>query len=204
MKTSKQAIRAAALSLFADRGYEAVSVRDIAETLSLTKGALYRHYTDKRAILDAVLENADITASLSPPHDAETLAAFGLAAFERLCTGESAALFRLLTVGQYGDPVLRYAYEKTLWQLPLSQISPALTALPDTRRGEWALLFWAPLLALAERCYTTEAKQTLSAQATEHCRSFAARLTVRDEERKTRLLCAAAYGRRRNPFAETH
>ena len=201
MKTSKADIRKTALLLFADRGYEAVSVRDIAETLSLTKGALYRHYTDKRAILDAVLENADLTATLPAPHDAETLTAFGTAAFGRLTEGETAALFRLLTVGQYGDPVLRYAHEKLLWQLPLSQIAPALSTLPDTLRGEWALLFWSPLLTLASRFYTAADRQAVAGKAAEHCRAFAARLTRQDEERQARLLYAAAYGRRPNPFA---
>ena len=200
MKTTKQEIRETALSLFADRGYEAVSVRDIAEALSLTKGALYRHYADKRAILDAILENADLTASLPAPRDAGTLIDFGKAAFARLTTGQPAALFRLLTVGQYGDPVLSYAYEKLLWQLPLSQIAPALSTLPDTRREEWALLFWSPLLSLASRHYAAD-KQAVAAKAAEHCRAFAARLTVRDEERQALLVFAAAYGRRPNPFA---
>ena len=201
MKTTKQEIRETALSLFADRGYEAVSVRDIAEALSLTKGALYRHYADKRAILDAILENADLTASLPAPRDAGTLIDFGKAAFARLTTGQPAALFRLLTVGQYGDPVLSYAYEKLLWQLPLSQIAPALSTLPDTRREEWALLFWSPLLSLASRHYAAADKKAVAAKAAEHCRAFAARLTARDEERQARLVFAAAYGRRPNPFA---
>ena len=201
MKTTKQEIRKTALLLFADRGYEAVSVRDIAEALSLSKGALYRHYTDKRAILDAILESTDLTASLAAPHDADTLISFGKAAFARLTEGDTAALFRLLTVGQFGDPVLSYACEKLLWQLPLSQIAPALSALPDALRGEWALLFWSPLLSLASRHYAAADKQAVAAKAAEHCRAFAARLTVRDEERQARLVFAAAYGRRPNPFA---
>lgn len=201
MKTSRQDIRRAALFLFADRGYDAVSVRDIAEALSLSKGALYRHYTDKRAILDAILENADLTASLPSPDSANGLTDFGAAAFSRLTEGETAALFRLLTVGQYGDPVLRYACEKLLWQLPVSQIMPALSALPDTLRGEWALLFWSPLLTLASRHYAAADGEAVKKAAVEHARAFAARLILRDEERQARLWYAAAYGRRRNPFA---
>ena len=99
MKTTKDKIRQTALMLFADRGYEAVSVRDIAEALALSKGALYRHYTDKRAILDAILERADLTATLPPPRDPAGLARFGAEAFRRLTEGEAAALFRFLTVG---------------------------------------------------------------------------------------------------------
>ncbi|MFR5796203.1 MAG: helix-turn-helix domain-containing protein [Christensenellales bacterium] len=39
------------LRLFAQEGYEAVSVSQIAGELGLTKGALYRHYANKQAIL---------------------------------------------------------------------------------------------------------------------------------------------------------
>lgn len=39
-----------ALHLFAKNGYEAVSVSQIAGTLGMTKGTLYRHYKNKREI----------------------------------------------------------------------------------------------------------------------------------------------------------
>ena len=45
-----------ALQLFAKDGYEAVSVRNIAEELGITKGALYRHYKNKRDIFDNIVE----------------------------------------------------------------------------------------------------------------------------------------------------
>ena len=197
MKTSKQDIRQAALALFADRGYEAVSVRDIAEVLSLSKGALYRHFADKRAILDAILENADFTASLPTPHDAAALADFGKNSFARLTGGDSAALFRLLTVGQYGDEVLQYAYDKYLWQQPLEKIAPAFFTLPVSRREEAALTFWSPLLVLAGRYSRAVDKASLLQAAAEHCRTAAARLTRTAEERQTTLLAAAALGRRK-------
>ena len=44
------------LHLFAKNGYEAVSVRMIAEELGITKGALYRHYKNKRDIFDSIVE----------------------------------------------------------------------------------------------------------------------------------------------------
>lgn len=54
MKTTKEAIIRAALSLFACRGYSAVSTSMIAEQLGITKGALYRHFENKQAIFDAI------------------------------------------------------------------------------------------------------------------------------------------------------
>ncbi|MDD6765188.1 MAG: helix-turn-helix domain containing protein, partial [Firmicutes bacterium] len=44
MGNTKEKILMTALELFARDGYEAVSVRNIAEKLDITKGALYRHF----------------------------------------------------------------------------------------------------------------------------------------------------------------
>ena len=56
MADTKEKILLTALRLFARDGYEAVSVRTIAEELGMTKGALYRHYKNKRAIFDSIVE----------------------------------------------------------------------------------------------------------------------------------------------------
>ena len=56
MDDTKVKILMTALKLFARDGYEAVSVRDIAQELGITKGALYRHYKNKRDIFDNIVE----------------------------------------------------------------------------------------------------------------------------------------------------
>lgn len=55
MENTKERILLAALQLFARDGYAAVSVREIAEQLGITKGALYRHYPSKQGIFLAIL-----------------------------------------------------------------------------------------------------------------------------------------------------
>jgi AcrR family transcriptional regulator len=45
----------AALETLADGGIEAVRVEPLAEALAVTKGSFYWHFTDRRALLDAVL-----------------------------------------------------------------------------------------------------------------------------------------------------
>ncbi|WP_432627331.1 TetR/AcrR family transcriptional regulator [Brotaphodocola sp.] len=49
-RDTKEEILRVALHLFARDGYEAVSVSQIAGALGMTKGALYRHYENKRDI----------------------------------------------------------------------------------------------------------------------------------------------------------
>lgn len=56
MSDTREKILMTALSLFARDGYEAVSVRNIAEELGMTKGALYRHYKNKRDIFDSIVD----------------------------------------------------------------------------------------------------------------------------------------------------
>lgn len=56
MGDTKEKILLTALQLFAKDGYEAVSVRNIAEELGMTKGALYRHYKNKRDIFDSIVD----------------------------------------------------------------------------------------------------------------------------------------------------
>ena len=55
MGDTKEAILTTALQLFAGNGYEAVSVSEIAGALGMTKGALYKHYKNKRDIFDHIL-----------------------------------------------------------------------------------------------------------------------------------------------------
>jgi AcrR family transcriptional regulator len=52
---TKEQILQASLRLFAQDGYEAVSVSEIAVELGITKGALYKHYKNKQDIFDSIV-----------------------------------------------------------------------------------------------------------------------------------------------------
>lgn len=56
MTDTKEKILLTALHLFARDGYEAVSVSTISGELGMTKGALYKHYKNKRDIFDSIVE----------------------------------------------------------------------------------------------------------------------------------------------------
>ncbi len=57
---TKKRILDAALKVFAEKGYEATNVREIAEELGYTKSALYKHYKSKEEIWDALIDKLDI------------------------------------------------------------------------------------------------------------------------------------------------
>lgn len=46
----------AALSVFAERGYESGSLREIAERVGVSEPALYRHFASKEALFSAIIE----------------------------------------------------------------------------------------------------------------------------------------------------
>ena len=51
---TRAALLKAARTLFAEQGYEAASTEEIVRRAKVTRGALYHHFEDKRALFDAV------------------------------------------------------------------------------------------------------------------------------------------------------
>lgn len=64
--TSRDRILAAASALFAERGFDAVSVADIAHASGTSTSLIYYHFTDKQTLFEtAVLEAADLMESVA-------------------------------------------------------------------------------------------------------------------------------------------
>ena len=79
---TRKALLQSARKAFAERGYAATSLEDLARTLGLTKAAVYHHFTSKRALLEALLEEGAVEAdkALGQPGSLyERLLAVGLA-----------------------------------------------------------------------------------------------------------------------------
>ncbi|MFD7506287.1 TetR/AcrR family transcriptional regulator [Streptomyces sp. NPDC059850] len=53
---TRRRIQEVALKLFAERGYEKTSLREIAEALQVTKPAIYYHYQSKEEILESIFQ----------------------------------------------------------------------------------------------------------------------------------------------------
>jgi AcrR family transcriptional regulator len=56
---TRERILAVALTLFADKGYDATSMREIAEQLGITKAALYYHFDSKADIVRTMLAETE-------------------------------------------------------------------------------------------------------------------------------------------------
>lgn len=55
-KKTKERIFEAAIDLFAEKGFNATSMREIAETVGIKKASMYSHYKSKDEILEKILE----------------------------------------------------------------------------------------------------------------------------------------------------
>lgn len=54
--TTKEKILETALELFSQRGYDGVSVRDIAREVGIRESSIYNHFDSKRAIFDGIVD----------------------------------------------------------------------------------------------------------------------------------------------------
>lgn len=90
-ESTRQALIAAARSLFARDGYAATSIDEIVRLERLTKGALYHHFKHKKELFEAVVDDflgemvAQVTAAVHGAADPWERAAAALDAFLEGC-----------------------------------------------------------------------------------------------------------------------
>lgn len=90
---TRSRIRAAALALIAERGFEAVSMRDIAQSVGVRPSAIYNHFDGKQALL----------AELMTAHMERTLDALGRAVPVQDTPPRRLAAFARFHVGYHLD-----------------------------------------------------------------------------------------------------
>ena len=54
--STRDKIMDVALNMFSERGYEAVSIRDICGEVGIKESTLYYHFKNKKDILDSLIE----------------------------------------------------------------------------------------------------------------------------------------------------
>ena len=168
MKTSKENMLLIALRLFAQKGYEATSIFDIAHELQITKGAIYKHFKNKQDILDAIIskmeENDQRFAEqfIMPIHvlsleekeayqkvTIKQVIDFSLAMFTYWTEDEFASLFRkMLTIEQYHDEKMNLLYQNYLGDGPYQYILDIFKTMELKDYEEKALLFYGPMFSL--------------------------------------------------------
>lgn len=195
MGQTKEKIWITALELFAQNGYEAVSVSDIAGQLGITKGALYKHYTNKRAIFDCIIarmeqQDAERAGEFTLPEGTlaqmpekychtslERLTAYSKEQFRYWTQDPFAAPFRrMLTLEQYRCDEMARLYQQYLAAGPLGYVTDLLGSLGFDHPQQRAAVFYAPMFLLYSVYDGAEDKGAVETLLNEHIDRFIARV----------------------------
>lgn len=186
---TKESILETALSLFAQFGYEAVSTQQIAMSLNITKGALYKHYESKQAIFDSILDRMEKTDALSaldfnmPMDDEgpcnatiEDLIAYSRAMFSYWTRDVFASRFRrMLTIEQYKSERMQSLMRQYLTSGPMEYVESILRRMGLPSAKTLAVEFYAPMFLL----YDLEDNGSADALLTSHFKEI--EMKVKDE-----------------------
>ena len=173
MSDTREKILMTALRLFARDGYEAVSVSTIAGELGMTKGALYKHYKNKRDIFDSIVERMyQIDAQRAEEYEVlkvkyetqpkayknqsvEKIMDFTVAQFFFWTEDEFASDFRkMLTLEQYRNTEMTELYNQCIVEGPVAYMEDLFRELmkegvfPGENPRQLAVEFYAPLFLL--------------------------------------------------------
>ena len=161
---TKEKILVTALRLFAVYGYEAVSVSRIAGELGITKGALYKHYKNKRDIFNCIFE---YVCQLDVERSRKSLGDYMKAQFHYWSEDEIACNFRkMLTLEQYKSSEMSALYQKVLVSGPLEYIERLLCEMSKRQKKQLpsphalAIEFYSPFYLLLSMSDGVERKET--------------------------------------------
>ena len=197
MADTEEKILMTALRLFARDGYEAVSVRTIAEELGMTKGALYRHYKNKRDIFDSIVERMiRIDAERAHAHQmpaekydtmpdayenatVENIQKYTIEQFKFWTEDEFASHFRkMLTLEQYRSTEMAELYSQCIVAGPVAYMEDLFREL--VKKGvlkkedprQLAIEFYAPFFLLVNMFDKTGEKEDLAEILSNHTERF--------------------------------
>ena len=174
---TKQRILDEALTLFFEKGYANVFVNDIAERVGIKAPSLYKHYKNKRAIFDAIIDemnlrfarqakslningmSAELDADIYKNISEEHLLKLGKELFLYYLHDDYTRRFRkMLTIEQFSDKELGEVYMKLYVDEPLSYqgmllgLVAASGVLHADNLEIMTLHFYAPIYMLLTVC----------------------------------------------------
>ena len=195
---TKHRILDEALTLFSEKGYANVYVSDIAERVGIKAPSLYKHYKNKRAIFDAIIDEMNHRFELQaqalsisgtdPTADAEVyknmdeehLIKLGNDFFRYYLHDSYTKRFRkMLTLEQFQDQELARVYSKQYFDMPLSyqgmllglMVSQGLLVTGNV--PIMTLQFYAPIYMLLTVCDREPSREQEAMELLEgHIRQF--------------------------------
>ncbi|MDR1038605.1 MAG: TetR/AcrR family transcriptional regulator [Deltaproteobacteria bacterium] len=166
---TKDVIMLESTILFAKRGYDAVSIRDIANAIKMKPSSLYNHFAGKEALFDAVLTHAEDLYFLYFKYLDEMLAKAGtLSELLDIMFREPAKMsndftcyaFSLIQTEQFRDPRCAKIFNETFMDYSIGFMQGALDrcvekglAFPFDTRTCATLIMYTTLLCINLRVH---------------------------------------------------
>jgi AcrR family transcriptional regulator len=144
---TKERILETAMELFAQRGYDAVSVRDITKSLGLNEASLYNHFKNKEDLLAAIFRRMDERLihpgfivpppevfKGSEPFDLSEFLIEGARRFFQKAGRETLLTWRILMTSQYQREAARDSVRGHLLEAPRRFFAGILESLKSAGR----------------------------------------------------------------------
>ena len=169
MCTTKEKILLTALKLFAQDGYEAVSISKISGELGMAKSALYKHYKNKRDIFDSIINRMDEldyerAREYNMPEgnmdeiikgyreiSIDKIRIYTEAQFKHWTEEEFSSLFRrMLTLEQYRNQEMADLYQKYLVSGPIDYMTYLFAGITGKKEEatQLAIEFYGPIFLM--------------------------------------------------------
>ena len=169
MCTTKEKILLTALKLFAQDGYEAVSISKISGELGMAKSALYKHYKNKRDIFDSIINRMDEldyerAREYNMPDgnmdeiikgyreiSIDKIRIYTEAQFKHWTEEEFSSLFRrMLTLEQYRNQEMSDLYQKYLVSGPIDYMTYLFAGITGKKEEakQLAIEFYGPIFLM--------------------------------------------------------
>ncbi|MGN1163752.1 MAG: TetR/AcrR family transcriptional regulator [Candidatus Ornithospirochaeta sp.] len=147
-----------ALRLFSTKGYGDTSMSDISSLLSMTKAALYKHFTSKEEILATIIremdeEDLERAEKYSVPVGSDgmreegverkSFSDYALSQFVYWTENERCARYRrMLSLERFKNPLLKKKWDENFVSGPIEYTANTLSAMGMDDVEERAFLLW--------------------------------------------------------------
>lgn len=190
---TKERILNESLKLFAQKGYEAVGVIEIADAVGIKAPSLYKHYKNKRAIFDGIIERVNkmdleqakdyempeetIEKAQNSYHGIplEKISAYTKAIFLHWTEEEFSSRFRkLLTLEQYKKPEIGELYQQYISGGPVKYMADIFLSFTHSESEALllALAFYGPIYLLYSIYDGTSDKELVMSLLEKHIENF--------------------------------
>ncbi len=209
-ENTKEIILEKALELFAEKGYDSVSVGEIAKAVGIKAPSLYNHYPSKQAIFDAIVE---VTAAqyerdtdkidIHVQNSTQDISVFKNitedALFEKVkqifnysIHNETLSRFRrMMTIEQFRSPELaelytnRYVRRITAYHADIFRNLIALGEIQNENPDTLAMMYVAPVITLIGICDRQPEKEAECLEKLDaHVRMFFRTFNIKKGDKK--------------------